>query len=83
MAVGNIIVLIVAGASTIEKQVSMQAIDVLLYYTVRKLLGVLCNELKWLCQRGKSLCLQQLWQSPVSGKLNQKEQETKMLRLFR
>lgn len=36
VAVGNIIVLIVAGASTIEKQVSMQAIDVLLHYTVRK-----------------------------------------------
>lgn len=36
VAVGNIIVLIVAGASKLDKQVSMQAVGVLLYYTVRK-----------------------------------------------
>lgn len=36
VAIGNIIVLIVAGASTLDKQVSMQAVGVLLDYTVRK-----------------------------------------------
>lgn len=36
VAVGNIIVIIVAGVSTIKKQVSVQAVGVLLYYTMRK-----------------------------------------------
>lgn len=49
VAVGNIIVLIVAGVSAIQKQVSMQAVGVLLYYIgTKQLLVVLCNELKWL-----------------------------------
>lgn len=36
VAVGNIIVLIVAGASKLSQQVSAQAIGVLLYYTTKK-----------------------------------------------
>ena len=36
VAVGNIIVLIVAGASKLSEQVSTQEIGMLLYYTIRK-----------------------------------------------
>lgn len=36
VAVGNIIVLIVAGASKLSEQVSAQAISVPLYCTIRK-----------------------------------------------
>lgn len=35
VAVGNIIVLIVAGASKLSQQVSAQGIGVLLYYTIK------------------------------------------------
>jgi len=36
VAVGNIIVLIVAGASKLSEQVSTLAVGMLLYHTVRK-----------------------------------------------